>query len=234
MQRNGSLFHDDLLSTVLLAVIDADYRFTLVDVGEYPHTPSVMANSALGKDMDNDALNIPSPPGDGLRHVMLGDEAFPLKDCLMRPYPGRFIANRHNREVFNYRLNHGRKVAENTFGILMTKWRIFLQPAITDVVKVDVIVKAASVLHNFLRRRDRTSAESLPYIGPDDLDVEEGGEFRGGAWRSQRSAESALRRAGCIGSNNYTRDVKALRDRFAEYLVSPEGEVPGQERVGWG
>lgn len=66
-------------------------------------------------------VNLPSPcalPGSQTvaPYVFVGDEAFPLKTYLLRPYPGRELANDINKKRFNYRLSRARRLIENVFG----------------------------------------------------------------------------------------------------------------------
>lgn len=97
-------------------------------------------------------------------YVIVGDEAFPLRVNLMRPYPGRSmkvsradaakksemsLENRTKR-IFNYRLSRARRVVENSFGIMAQKWRIFLVPIAADIEMVERIVQTCVCLHNFL------------------------------------------------------------------------------------
>ena len=51
-----------------------------------------------------------------LPYMIVGDEAFSLKEEIMKPYARKQLddANR----IFNYRLSHIRRVGENAFGIL--------------------------------------------------------------------------------------------------------------------
>ena len=49
-------------------------------------------------------------------HILLGDEAFPLRCDLIRPFARNALTN--ERHIFNYRLSRARRVVENVFGIL--------------------------------------------------------------------------------------------------------------------
>ena len=69
-----------------------------------------------------DQVNLPPPTrlpedenGRDMPYVFLGDEAFPLKPYLLRPYPGRQL-DTDAKKVYNYRLSRCRRVIENTFG----------------------------------------------------------------------------------------------------------------------
>ena len=128
--KSGSLFfnYKKTFSIVLLAVVDARYCFTLIDVGAYGWNSDaeVLKESNLGKLLVSGGLHIPpdSPLAGAeelgnLPHVIVGDEAFRLRRYLMRPYPGR--NNPEDERIFNYRLSGARRIVENAFGILVAR-----------------------------------------------------------------------------------------------------------------
>ena len=51
-----------------------------------------------------------------LPYCFIGDEGFPLKTYLVRPYPGQYLDD--EKSICNYRFSRGRRVVENSFGIL--------------------------------------------------------------------------------------------------------------------
>ena len=144
-------------SIVLLALVDSNYRFRVIQVGDFRRTSDggVYAGSALGRGMETKTFHVPpstSLPGAAhlgdVPHVMVGDAAFPLKPYLMRPYPGQNLT--HQKRIFNYRLSRARMVVENAFGILSSRWRILHRRINLHPQNVDTLVFAACILHNFL------------------------------------------------------------------------------------
>ena len=75
------------------------FRFVLVDIGEAGRQSDggILSNSSFGQAFDDNQLFIPEPSplpntnDPSLPYVIVGDEAFPLKLNMMRPYPGRFL-----------------------------------------------------------------------------------------------------------------------------------------------
>ncbi|KAM3930996.1 uncharacterized protein RB166_004486 [Leptodactylus fuscus] len=155
--HSGSLYfnYKKYFSVVLMAVADARYRFIAIEVGAYGSTGDSRAllSSILYCTVLLDQVTLPPPrPLPGTTHpvpfVMVGDEAFPLLKYLLRPYP--WMRKDARKRVFNMRLSRAQHFVECTFRLMSSKWRVFtcaLQLA-PDIV--DMVIKAACVLHNFV------------------------------------------------------------------------------------
>ncbi|XP_057308122.1 uncharacterized protein LOC130646008 [Hydractinia symbiolongicarpus] len=109
-------------SIVLLAVVNSNYEYILVDIGDAGRQSDggVFASSHLGHAMEENLLNIPkSRPlritSKKFPFVFVGDEAFPLKEYLLKPYAKGFIQKKE--QIANYRLSRARRQEENVFGI---------------------------------------------------------------------------------------------------------------------
>lgn len=165
---SGSLYYNykGYSSIVLLAVCDANYCFTIIDVGSYGKEgdSNIFKYSAFGKKVISESINFPPNnylPGDEsgnpLPFFLIGDEAFPLRTNLLRPFPGRSLNK--ERKIFNYRLSRARRNVECSFGILANKWRVFHTPLLVNPNFATDIIKASCILHNFVRRRDGVNFE---------------------------------------------------------------------------
>lgn len=132
-------------SIVLMAVVD--YSFRLVDIGYYGKNSDayIFSNSNIGRYLADGKLGLPEdkellgcPEHGPMPHILVGDEGFPLKSYLTRPFPGRNLNDQ--KRIFNYRLSMARRIVENAFGILAARWRIFhrvinMQPHYVDIAK---------------------------------------------------------------------------------------------------
>ena len=108
---------------------------------------------------DSESLGIDGPK---VNFFILGDDAFPLKLWLMRPYYSHGMDLKER--VFNYRISQGRNVVENAFGILTSRFRIFHSPLQKEPLVVNRVVMACLVLHNLLRIRYPT-AQQEDFLG---------------------------------------------------------------------
>jgi hypothetical protein len=166
--NTGTLFfnYKKTYSVVLLALVDHKYCFSVIDVGAFGSNSDggIFQSSTLGKKMANGTLHIPNDralPGAAqlgpMPHVIVGDEAFPLNTHIMRPVPGRGLSDQYR--IFNYRLSRARRISENAFGILASRWRLFHRKIPLHPKNVDLVVKATCVLHNMLQSYNHDNQE---------------------------------------------------------------------------
>ena len=238
--NSGSAFYNykGTFSLVLMAVCDASYIFRYVDVGDYGRQcdSSVFSNTKFGELLSKGGLNLPQD--DFLpnmqtksRYCFIGDEAFPLKDTLQRPYPGKNLPEK--LRIYNYRLSRARRVIENAFGILSSRWRFLRSPIQTRPEKAGKSVLAAIALHNWLKKHnDSQMAFGRLYCPPGYVDYEDyHGILHKGIWRSEVVEAGVLAELNQIGPNNYTKVANKFRAVMADFFISPQGELPWQYDV---
>jgi len=116
-RNSGSLFfnYKKTFSVVLLALVDANYKVTIIDVGGYGKSSDggLSTRSILEKSLEAKTLYIPNsklPPNseEPLPFIILGDEAFPLNRYLLRPYPGVSALNDEGKQIYFYILLRAR------------------------------------------------------------------------------------------------------------------------------
>lgn len=149
---------------------------------------------------------------------IIGDDAFPLSEHLMKPYPQRHLD--HPKRIFNYRFSRARRVVENAFGILANRWRVFLTTIQLSPEKVTWLIMAACTLHNMLVEKNKNSYLSA-------LDVEGADGFLPGAWRTDPQLVG-MRPAD--QGRNPTRGAKQQRSNLTNYFLGA-GSVHWQERM---
>lgn len=109
--NSGSMFYNykQYFSMVLFAMCDSNYLFTFVDIGSYGKSSDsgIFLNSILYKKMANGTLNIPKATpieGDMTEYpfVIVGDEAFPQSENLLRPYGGSNLSLEKKNLIIDY------------------------------------------------------------------------------------------------------------------------------------
>ena len=169
-KNSGSLFfnYKKTFSIVLLAAVDANCKFVVVDVGAYGRSSDgrILAQSQFGAELLTGQLDLPEDqilPGQSqpVPPVFVADEAFPLKCNLLRPFPGSSLDNQARR-VFNYRLSRARHTVEMAFGIMVSRFKVLYSRMNLSPDRADRIVKACTVLHNFLSDENRDNDDCAP------------------------------------------------------------------------
>ena len=69
----------------------------------------------------------------------------------MKPYSMKRPLTIKER-IFNYRLSRARHVSENAFDIMVSRFWVYEKPIPLQLHKVDQLIKATCVLHNWLRQ----------------------------------------------------------------------------------
>lgn len=227
--NSGSLFfnYKKTFSIVLLAICNARYQFTMVDIGEAGRQSDggVFANSNIGYSIVNNLLSLPEAellPNSNIvfPYVFVGDDAFPLRFNLIKPYSNKTM-NMH-QVIANYRICRARRIIENSFGILASRFRIFRRPIIAEVETVESITKACVALRNYLMKGSpQHESTNCP---PGFVDFERNNQIVRGAWRNEVYNETGFRELKRTGSNNFSKNAKDVR----ENVNSEAGRVPWQ------
>jgi hypothetical protein len=112
-KHSGSTYinYKGFFSIVLLALVDADYKLLYVDVGAEGRISDggVFAHSSLSKALERGYMNIPEPKplsSDSTSDIpffIVGDDAFPLRTYLMKPYSRRDLTD--DERISNYRFS---------------------------------------------------------------------------------------------------------------------------------
>ncbi len=216
--NSGSLYYNykHFFSVVLLAVVDANYKFLYVDIGNYGRCSDggVFNNSTLGIALAESKLNIPPSKQVAssefvLPFVIVADDAFALKPYIMKPFG--FRNTTRAQRVFNYRLSRARRLVESAFGILSQRFLVFKKPIPLHPDKVETIVMSSCCLHNFLLRNSQAASE---YMSCDAVPL--GNESTG------------MRALIKQGSNRASVDATSIRNKFCDYFNSEVGSVSWQ------
>ncbi|XP_071576421.1 uncharacterized protein [Temnothorax nylanderi] len=220
--NSGSMYYNykGTHSLILMAVADANYRISLLDIGAPGRRSDggVFNASEIGKRLQNGTLSIPPPRpvqrgGQALPFILVGDEAFPLTQYMLRPYPRSGRLDRR-KNVFNYRLSRARRIIENVFGILSARMRIFRKPLIASISTATRIIKATTCLHNFIISEELNQPHTQRrYM---TLNAHER-ELRG----------TGLEDTGTFDRSRPTKSSAQIRDDFAAFFETT-GAVPWQ------
>ena len=156
---------------VLLALVDAEYRFLWINCGSSGSCSDaqIFNRSLLREKIKDGSLGLPAPEplgegGPDLRYFLLGDDAFALMPWMVKPYSRRQLTR--EERIANYRITRDRGVVEYTFGILVRSFRVLLGTMEQRPRIVRDIMFTCVVLRNMMRTH-QGRADRAPNPGND-------------------------------------------------------------------
>lgn len=114
--------------------------------------------------------------------------------------------------LYYYRLSRGRTSIKCAFGIMTLKFRILKSPICREIEKVDTLVKAIWVLHNFIHTHDGIFSTSI------DL-LESTSEYSDGTQFNSQENRSRTRPSNAAVES---------KDRLCNYFLKPYASLPWQ------
>ena len=207
-KNSGALYHKykGFFSIVMLALVDGQYKFRWMDVGTAGSCSDaqIFNTCHLKRKIDDGRIGFPDPApithgGRDVPYFILADDVFALKTWLMKPY-GRRMLTRVER-IANYRISKDRRVVENAFGILVSRFRVMM----TTIELPPETVMTCVVLHNILRSQYQGQHGAQQPGGDDDDDVPGNGRLIGGTTDGGHD-------------RNPAREAKRLRDYLKDYF----------------
>lgn len=136
-------------SLILHAVADAEFRFLAVDVIVAKDEPDY----TFGGVFSHLGWGFPPESDVKLPLVIIGNQAFPLKKNLLRPFPPRILISA-SKANFNKRLEKARVTIDCAFEILTEKWKILKRPLEVNLGFAVMIVKVTCLLNNIIKDSD--------------------------------------------------------------------------------
>ncbi|XP_058987580.1 putative nuclease HARBI1 isoform X2 [Musca domestica] len=227
--KSGSAFYNykKFFSIVLLGVVNANYEFIMVDVGTNGRYSDggVFSNSSFGEAFVSKNLKLPEPKPvpmseKVLPYVFIADDAFSLTENMMKPFSQIGLSS--EKRIFNYRLSRARRVVENVFGILVSRFGVLQRAIQLSPEKTETVVLACCYLHKFLRRQcgDKYISGLL------ETENTETGSINHGSWRTRETFSSSLPNS---HSRNASNNAKTIREEFRDYF-NHENIVPWQNK----
>ena len=216
-----------------MAVCDANYRFTFVDIGAFGRASNagVFGRTKIGAQLIQGLLPLPPhaplPGTDVLTPpVFVADEAFPQKINLMRSYPGSLT---HNCLTTRRCTITGIHKPDGSLKMPLA----FLLPGgeylegLWSVQLTQLKMSPKLVwLSNFLSKRDQSLPEQTRYIPPGMIDR----DGAPGEWRQMVQGDTNLISTRRITATRATQDGMTVRETFKEFFQTDQGKIDWQDR----
>ncbi|RCN32423.1 transposase, IS4 family [Ancylostoma caninum] len=154
-RKSGSSFYNykGYYSVVLLALCDAQYRILMFDLGKSSDAGIYMQSPMRSFIEDHLSDFPPAASLDGFGAVsyhILVDQGFAQAVHMQRPFNRLQAESDSGVAHFNKCFSRARRVVENLFGILVSRFRLFLHPIHATQKHVKMLILTAMILHNIL------------------------------------------------------------------------------------
>lgn len=231
--NTGSDFYcfKGFFSLVLMAFIGPNYEFLYFDVGCQGSLSDggIFRRTTLFNAIENNTLGIPPPKSlpkldsfyetsPKVDNYFVCDDAFPLGRNLLKPFPNKNLTD--EQRIFNYRLSRARRISENAFGILATRFRIFYSMITIHPDRAKIIVRACCALHNLLLSKNKNL-----YTPKGTADEDKLGTISPGSWRKEHNFSKILDLP--KNKERYSKGAQENREIVCNF-VNGEGSVPWQ------
>lgn len=215
-------------SLVLMAIVNAKYQFVYIYVSMNGRISDggVLQNTVFFEKLENNELYIPSSEtltgtNRNFPYVFVAADAFPLRADMIKPFRQADLLSQE-RKILNFRLSRARRVVENAFGIMASRFRIFYTHINLEPKSIDKVVKASCALHNCLIEHSKNS------YAPHECFYRENSENRTKSSERYNIQNSTMENLERRNSGNTLNTAKIVRENFMNYF-NQEGAVPWQD-----
>ena len=150
-KKSGSDYYNykGFFSLVLLALVDAEYRFLWLDCGSSGSysDAQIFNRSLLRKKIEDGSLGFRA--SSTLHYFLLDNDVFALMPWMVKPYSQRQLSR--EEKIANYRISRGMRVVENAFEIPVSCFRVLVGTMEQRPRVVRDTVFTCVVLYNMLR-----------------------------------------------------------------------------------
>ncbi|KAG1686943.1 Protein ANTAGONIST OF LIKE HETEROCHROMATIN PROTEIN 1 [Nymphon striatum] len=181
----------------------ADHNGLFIDVGAgwagKSHDAKIFQSSNFHAKLENGLSNDIDPiqiGGVEILPYVIGDAAYPMSHCLMKPYPDDETLS-SAKQNFNFNLSKCRSVIEHAFGRLKSRWRCLAKRLDSPSDKVPTIIVSCCTLHNYCEMNN----DRLEDIEVQEMSTENDNELE----IIQQNSEPSS-------------DAKGIRTALTEYL----------------
>ena len=169
----------------------------------------IFQRPVFSKQVTSGELNIPTegtiPQTDiKLPFMFVSDDVFPLRDNIMKPFSHRQLT--HEKEIFNNRLSRARNVVQASFGRIAQMWRLLHRPMDVQPNFASNVVKAITVLHNFVIMQEPDRVAPCENTGD---------QFQA----ANTSNQTGFKRLTFYGNSRATKSALKVRETLMNYFI---------------